>query len=137
MAVIHRFHNLGLNCATHGKLYLRSLIWLGLMYPPFWFSMLESKKAMHILLEGNIERSLSCLITSSELSHTISTLDSMACNTEGHVKLINRLSSPSDRLIHHISHLSKEQTLAEPNVSCLICVRVHGFTACNLHFCKK
>src|SRR5882724_3718458 len=39
--------------ATHGKGYLRSLIQLGLMYPPFWFSMLESKKAMLILLEGN------------------------------------------------------------------------------------
>jgi len=38
--------------ATHGKLYLRSLIWLGLMYPPFWFSKLESKEATLILLEG-------------------------------------------------------------------------------------
>src|SRR5882724_3060032 len=38
--------------ATHGKLYLRSLIQLGLMYPPFWLSMLKSKKAMLILLEG-------------------------------------------------------------------------------------
>jgi len=38
--------------ATQGKLYLRSLIWLGLMYPPFWFSMLKSKKATLILLEG-------------------------------------------------------------------------------------
>jgi len=28
---------------TCGKLYLRSLIWLGLMYPPFWFSMLKYK----------------------------------------------------------------------------------------------
>jgi len=35
--------------ATHGKLYLRSLIPLGLMYPPFWFSMLKSKKATLIL----------------------------------------------------------------------------------------
>ena len=26
--------------ATHGKLYLRGLIQLGLMDPPFWFSML-------------------------------------------------------------------------------------------------
>jgi len=37
--------------ATGGNLYLRSLIQLGLIYPPFWFSMLESKKAMLILLE--------------------------------------------------------------------------------------
>src|SRR5882724_1695240 len=43
--------------ATHGKGYLRSLIQLGLMYPPFWFSMLESKKAMFILLEGNLRTS--------------------------------------------------------------------------------
>ena len=32
--------------ATHRKLYLRSLIWLGVMYPPLWFSTLESEKAM-------------------------------------------------------------------------------------------
>src|SRR5882724_10730555 len=36
------------------------------------------------------------LITSSKLSHTISTLDSITCNMEGRMKLINRLSSPSD-----------------------------------------
>src|SRR5882724_10129053 len=65
-------------------------------------------------------------ITSSKLSHTISTLDSMACNMEGHIKLIDRLSSPSDQLIHHISHPSKEQTSAKLNVSCFICVQVHG-----------
>src|SRR5882724_9958032 len=38
--------------ATCGKMYLRSLIQLGLMYPPFWFSTLESKKATLISLEG-------------------------------------------------------------------------------------
>src|SRR5882724_10901003 len=43
--------------ATHGKGYLRSLIWLGLMYPPFWFSTLKSKKATLILLEGNLRTS--------------------------------------------------------------------------------
>src|SRR5882724_11764564 len=43
--------------ATHGKVYLRSLIQLGLRYPPFWFSTLESKKAMLILLEGNLRTS--------------------------------------------------------------------------------
>jgi len=32
-------------------LYLGSLIQLGLMYPPFWFSMLESNKATLISLE--------------------------------------------------------------------------------------
>src|SRR5882724_13430130 len=40
--------------ATHGKVYLRSLIQSGLMYPPFWFSTLKSKKATLILLEGNL-----------------------------------------------------------------------------------
>ena len=65
------------------------------------------------------------------------TLDSMACNMEGHMKLINRLSSPSDQLIHCISHLSEEQTSAELNLSCFICIQAHGFTVCNPHFCKK
>jgi len=125
--------------ATLGKLYLRSLIQFGLMYPPFWFSMLEFKKAILILLEGKtLKITVSgCFVISSELSHMISTLDSTACNMEGHVKLINRLSSPSNQLIHHISHLSKEQTLAKPNVSCFICIWVHSFTAFNLHLCKK
>src|SRR5882724_8158541 len=59
----------------------------------------------------------------------ISTLDSMACNMEGHIKLIDRLSNPSDQLIHHISHPSEEQTLAELNISCFICIQVHGFLA--------
>jgi len=31
------------------KMDLRSLIQVGLMYPPFWFSTLKSKKAMLIL----------------------------------------------------------------------------------------
>ena len=53
-----RCHLETLKGATHGKVYLRSLIRSGLMYPPFWFSTLESKKAMLILLEGNL-RSLS------------------------------------------------------------------------------
>ena len=75
--------------ATHGKCILRSLIWSGLMYPPFWFSMLKSKKAMLILLEGNFNIIISeGLIVSSKLSHTIFTLDSMTCHMEG---LINRL----------------------------------------------
>ena len=74
--------------ATHGKCILRSLIWSGLMYPPFWFSTLKSKKAMLILLEGNFKIIISeGLVISSELSHMIFTLDSTTCNTEGHVKL--------------------------------------------------
>jgi len=39
----------------------------------------------------------------------------MACNMEGQINLIDRLSSPSDRLIHCISHLSEEETLAKLN----------------------
>jgi len=67
----------------------------------------------------------------------ISTLDSMACNMECHVNLIDRLSSPSDWLIHHISHPSEEQTSAEWNISCFICVQIHSFTACNPHSVRK
>jgi len=58
--------------ATCGKLYLRSLIQLGLMYPPFWFSMLESKKATLILLEGKTLKifiSEGLIISSKCLTH--------------------------------------------------------------------
>ena len=53
-----------------------------LMYPPFWFSTLESKSATSIFIGRkilNITISGS-FITSSELSHMISTLDYMTCN---------------------------------------------------------
>jgi len=40
------------------------------------------------------------LVISSELSHTIFILDSTTCDTREHIKLVNRLSDPSDRLIH-------------------------------------
>src|SRR5882724_8619779 len=126
--------------ATHGKVYLRSLIWSGLMYPPFWFSRLKSKKAMLILLEGNLRTSYlkkGWLVISSELLYTFVTLDFTTCNTKGHIKLFNRLSDPSDRLIHQISHPSEEQILAKPNLSCFICIWVHGFSVCNPQFCKK
>src|SRR5882724_11900599 len=96
--------------ATHGKMYFRRLIWISLMYPPFWFSTLKYKKAMLIFTGRKILKITisGSFITSSELSHTISTLDSTACNIEGQIKLIDRLSSPSNRLIHHISHPSEE-----------------------------
>ena len=67
----------------------------------------------------------------------ISTLDTLAYNMEGHTKFIDRLSNPSDQLIHHISHPSKEQTLAKPNNSCFICIQVHSFKSCNPYFWKK
>ena len=38
---------------------------------------------------------------------------------------------------YHISHPSKEYTLAEPNILCFIGVQVHSFTFCNPHFYKK
>src|SRR5882724_5980570 len=123
--------------ATHGKRYLRSLIWLGLMFPPFWFSTLKYKKATLILLEGNSRTSY--LKRKRDLSyppssHKIVTLDFTTCNMEGHVKLFDRLSGPSDRLIHQISHPSKEQTLVEPNLSCFICIWVlSGFVQSNTH----
>src|SRR5882724_11954407 len=77
------------------------------------------------------------LIVSSELSHTIFRLDSTTCDTKEHVKLVDRLSNPSERLIHRILHLSEEQISGEPNLACFICVRVHSFLACNPSFCKK
>src|SRR5882724_12036073 len=100
------------------------------MHPPFWFSTLESKKATLILLDGKLRTSYlkkRRLVISSELLNTFVTLDSMTCNMEGHIKLFDRLSDPSGRLIHRISHPSEEQIPAEP----FICVRVHGFSVCN------
>jgi len=91
---------------------------------------ITGRKILNITISGSF-------IISSQLLYTISTLDSSAYNTEGHIKLIDRLSSPSDRLIHHISHPSKKQMLAEPNSSYFICIKVNGFTTCNPHFCKR
>src|SRR5882724_7234812 len=62
------------------------------------------------------------LIVSSELSHTIFILDCTTCDTKEHVKLVDRLSDPSDRLIHRILHRSEEQISGEPNLACFICV---------------
>src|SRR5882724_7764537 len=54
--------------ATHGKLYLRSLIQLGLMYPPFWFSTLESKIGYaHIIGRNSRSTTLESLILSPEV----------------------------------------------------------------------
>src|SRR5882724_9870301 len=94
---------------------------------------------MLILLEGNLRTFYlkKGLIISSELSHMIVTLDSTTCNTEGHIKLFDRLSDPSDTLTHRISHPSEEQTPVEPNLSCFICIWVHSFSVCNPQFCKK
>src|SRR5882724_11756982 len=77
------------------------------------------------------------LVIPSKLSHMIFILDSTTCNTKEHIKLVDRLSDPSDRLIHQISHPSKEQISGKPNLACFICIRVHSFLACNPSFCKK
>src|SRR5882724_4999831 len=54
--------------ATHGKLYLRSLIQLGLMYPPFWFSMLESKIGYaHITGRNSRSTTLESLVLSPKV----------------------------------------------------------------------
>src|SRR5882724_5652659 len=40
------------------KIVFKEMIQLGSIHPPFWFSMLKSKMAMLILLEGKYSRSL-------------------------------------------------------------------------------
>jgi len=68
------------------------MIWLGLIYPPFWFSMLESKQATLIFLEGNsISLTLGSLIISSECPYTAPILDPSASNMQEHIKFIDRL----------------------------------------------
>jgi len=80
------------------------------MYPPFWFSMIKSKKCYTHITGREIFKiiTLGSLLISYELSYTISTLVSSASNIEGHAKLIVRLSSPSDQVIQCISHPSEE-----------------------------
>src|SRR5882724_5906041 len=57
--------------------------------------------------------------------------------TEERTKLLDRLSEPSSRLIHRISHPPKEDVSARVVTACFICVRVHGFASCVPTFCKK
>src|SRR5882672_2926181 len=64
-------------------------------------------------------------------------LASLSPETREHIKLLDRLSEPSSKLIHRISHPSKEEISSEPNNSCFICIQVHSFTLCNPLFCKK
>jgi len=96
----------------------KALIQSGLMYPPFWFSMLASKKAMLILLKGNLrtfylKKGLVISLSShTRFSHWIPQL----AIWRDMLKLFDRLSDPSHRLIHRISHPSEEQTLVELNL---------------------
>jgi len=63
--------------------------------------MLQYKEGYAHILEGNFKIIISeGLVISSKLSHTIFTLDSTTCNMKGHIKLVDRLSNPLDRLIH-------------------------------------
>src|SRR5882672_3588566 len=71
------------------------------------------------------------------LTYMVLILASSTPETREHIKLLDRLSEPSSKLIHCISHPSKEEISSEPNNSCFICVRVHGFALCNPLFCKK
>src|SRR5467141_3964754 len=69
--------------------------------------------------------------------NTVLILASLTPETREHIKLLDRLSEPSSKLIHRISHPSEEEISSEPNNSCFICVQVHGFALCNPLFCKK
>src|SRR5882672_2997603 len=71
------------------------------------------------------------------LTYMVLILESLSPETREHIKLLDRLSEPSSKLIHRISHLSKEEISSKLNNSCFICVRVHSFALCNPLFCKK
>src|SRR5882724_5819252 len=71
------------------------------------------------------------------LSFTEVILTSSTPITEEHTKLLDRLSEPSSRLIHCVSHPPEEDVSAEVVTACFICIRVHGFASCIPTFCKK
>src|SRR5882724_3267794 len=112
------------------------------MYPPFLTSMLASKRTTLINLESfTKEEHLSALERFSHhpisLSFTEVILASSTPITEEHTKLLDRLSEPSSRLIHCVSHPPKEDVSAEVVTVCFICIRVHSFASCIPTFCKK
>src|SRR5882724_2725786 len=118
------------------------MTWLTLMYPPFLTSMLASKRTMLINLESftKVEHSLALerfLHHPIFLSLTKVILASLTPITEERTKLLDRLSEPSSRLIHCISHPPKEDISAKVVTACFICVRVHSFASCIPTFCKK
>src|SRR5882724_9774661 len=71
------------------------------------------------------------------LSSTKVILASSTPITEERTKLLDRLSEPSSRLIHRVSHPPEESVSAEVITACFICIRVHGFASCVPTFCKK
>src|SRR5882724_9493881 len=103
---------------------------LSLMYPPFLTTTLESKRTTLINLESfTKEEHSSALERISHhpisLSSTKVILESSTPITEEHTKLLDRLSEPSSRLIHRISHPPKEDVSAEVVTACFICIQVH------------
>src|SRR5882724_4672481 len=66
------------------------------------------------------------------LSFTEVILASLTPITEECTKLLDRLSEPSSRLIHHVSHPYKEDISAEVVTACFICIRVHGLPVASL-----
>src|SRR5882724_10441676 len=87
------------------------MIWLGLMYPPFWFSMLKSKQAILILLEGNSRSlTLGSHIVSCEHPHMVLILDLSTSNMLEQTKLIDIISDPSNHLIDCILQPSVDVT---------------------------
>src|SRR5882724_9183382 len=73
----------------------------------------------------------------TSLSFTKVILASSTPITEEHTKLLDRLSEPSSRLIHRISHPPEEDVSAEVVTACFICIQVHSFASCVPSFCKK
>ena len=87
------------------------------MYPYFLTSLLTFWK-------GKQDHYISWkLIPKSAISHyVVLTLETLIPATEECIKLLDRLSEPSDHLIHHISHPSEEDISSELNNSCFICI---------------
>src|SRR5882724_1452073 len=73
----------------------------------------------------------------TSLSFTKVILASSTPITEEHTKLLDFISDPSSRLIHHISHPPEEDISAKVVTVCFISIRVHGFASCMPSFCKK
>ena len=96
--------------APHGKLF-KEMIQFCLIYPPFWFSMLKSKQAILILLEGNSRSlTLGSHIVSCEHPHMVLILDLSTSNMLEHTKLIDIISDPSNHLIDCILQPSVDVT---------------------------
>ena len=77
---------------------------------------------MLILLEGKLRTSYlkkRRLVISSELLYTFVILDSATCNTKGHIKLFDRLSDPSGRLMHLESHIHPRSRYWLSRTSCV------------------